>query len=454
MKENFKTFLFFLVIAALCYIPFLNEKIKEGKEEILKESENARALYTGKTRAVYDPLDEAYVVTSKLKELINKESTLDFKKFKNLPVVSLWIDPNDLYSDERGIFKNYEKRGRLWERPIFISYYEKGEKKFSSFAGARLHGDASRKAPNKSLRLHFRENYGEDSFYKEANIGFKEGSPIKRLLLRRDANLHFSNDLNFEIVKKLGGIAPKLMYVAVYLNGEFYQFMQMMEQLHEDQLKYFYGHERFLFYKLKGGDNPTRDRLLYEDAITRIRKTPPERVYKDFQKMFDIDNITANLLTLMYSGTFDWAQGIWIKNQKEKDPKWKLISWDFDLSFLVAQKSTDNLNIKPWQIESFRIIMEQHDASLRHLFFKRLIHDAPEYKEYFVQKVDKMFREDLTEEFFAKLFKKYRKLALEVPENEKLLKDISYLEEFVKRRKEVFCTQMERAIQVIPEVCR
>src|SRR5690606_29827658 len=150
-----------------------------------------------------------------------------------------------------------------------------------------------------------------------------------------------------------------------------------------------------------------------------------------------------NLLTLMYTGTIDWAQGIWIRDQKTKDAKWKLISWDFDLSFTVSEKSTSDLKVKPWQIDSFKIVMTQHDASLRHLFFKRLIHDSPRYKKYFVEKVEKMLKEDLTSSFFSERFEEYKKLALEVPKNEKLLKDLEYLKEFVEKRKEVFCVQME-----------
>ena len=263
MSENLKTFSFFIIIAALCTVPYLNKKIKKGMEAVHSESENARELYTGKTRAVYNPLDTAYVVTNKLKQLITREDIKDVTSYKKWPVVSIWMDPRDLHDETRGLFRNTDKKGRLWERASHFNYYENGTKKFSSFAGVRIHGGASRGAKTlKSLRFYFRKTYGEDSFLKDLDISLAPDIPIKRLVLRRDTVYHFANHFSYKMIQSLGGMAPNLKHVAVYINGEFFQFMQMQEQLHEEQARYFYGHDHFLYYKLKG-NNPVRDRLLY-----------------------------------------------------------------------------------------------------------------------------------------------------------------------------------------------
>src|SRR5690606_10743152 len=131
----------------------LSNKLKVAREKLATQSEKSSDFYTGQLGLVYNPLDKAYVVTDELKELIKKESTLDFSRYQQWPVISIWVNPEDLYSKDRGILENFEKRGGLWERASFVTYYENGEKNFSSYAGLRLHGGDSRlkKYKEKSL---------------------------------------------------------------------------------------------------------------------------------------------------------------------------------------------------------------------------------------------------------------------------------------------------------------
>ena len=452
MLNNLKTLSFFVVLAALCAVQYASPKILKGKKVVHEESENARELYTGKTLAVYNPLDTAYVVTDELKRLILNEKKQNYSHFKKWPVLSVWVDPKDLYDDTRGILANQNKRGRLWERASHINYYEHGSLLYSSFAGVRVHGGASRGRAGNSFRFYFRKSYGESSFLKNLDISLKDGSPLKQLVLRKDTQLNFANDISYSIIRELGGMAPKLKHVAVYLNGQFYQYMQMQEHLHEKQAKYLFGHERFLFYKLKGS-NPTRDRLLYENAIHIVKGSGKPIAFKKMDSMFDLENVTANMLAITYFAMYDWAQGVWIKDVSRPDGKWKIISWDFDFAFTNISRVKITPKPKNWEMDGFKVSMTQHDASLRSRLFNRLLKESPEYQKLFREKVDVLFNEVLTSEFLDRKFKHYEELAQDGIDPSELMKSIHQMKEFISHRKSFFCDQMLKNIKFQSPAC-
>ncbi|MGD8245330.1 MAG: chitobiase/beta-hexosaminidase C-terminal domain-containing protein, partial [Anaerolineae bacterium] len=84
-----------------------------------------------------------------------------------LPMLSLIVDPADLWDSERGIYANPEGRGTRWERPVDLVYLETAEGSqrrrvgFHVPAGLRIHGGTTRlNLEKKSLRLYFRQEYG------------------------------------------------------------------------------------------------------------------------------------------------------------------------------------------------------------------------------------------------------------------------------------------------------
>ena len=107
----------------------------------------------------------------------------DFSEYDKYGVVSLVTDPDNLFSDDKGIYvlgdtyrqyieaggeyvynspANYKQRGREWEREATISYYDEDQNYvFSQNVGIRLIGNASRATPEKSFRVYARELYDD-----------------------------------------------------------------------------------------------------------------------------------------------------------------------------------------------------------------------------------------------------------------------------------------------------
>jgi len=128
------------------------------------------------------------------------------------PVISLTMDIDDLFDYENGIYvpgkvyydngygdsywgtpnANYHQRGREWERPAFIEFFEpNGKLGFSLNAGIRIHGSGTRVLPQKSLRLYARKDYDiQNSFSYDIFQGLTKmvsDEPLvdfKRLILR------------------------------------------------------------------------------------------------------------------------------------------------------------------------------------------------------------------------------------------------------------------------------
>ncbi|MDY6968854.1 MAG: CotH kinase family protein, partial [Spirochaetota bacterium] len=175
---------------------------------------------------------------------------------KGIPTLSIVIDNVDLYDQATGIFRNSLKKGRNWERPCFVSYYNKGDLLFATGAGVRVHGGASRKHNIRSLvfslRLYFRNIYRLNKFRN--GILFDSGSdPLRHLVVRKDGGggYHFLNHMAYEISNHIGCITPQTEPVRVFLNGSRYGHGNyvLTEHLSREYLVSHYGHDNFVLVR-------------------------------------------------------------------------------------------------------------------------------------------------------------------------------------------------------------
>ncbi|MEZ6119877.1 MAG: lamin tail domain-containing protein [Pirellulaceae bacterium] len=101
--------------------------------------------------------------------IISGNDQLLLDSLNSVPSLSIVMDQNDLFGD-RGIYSNPLGRGDLWERPMSLEViYPDGTEGTQIDGGIRIQGGISRQADfvrstKKSLRLVFREEYGESKF--------------------------------------------------------------------------------------------------------------------------------------------------------------------------------------------------------------------------------------------------------------------------------------------------
>ncbi len=156
-----------------------------------------------------------------------------------LPIVSLAADPDDLWSDERGIYvegnhSNYEKD---WERPANVSLFE-SDGSFSIDCGLGLHGAGTRvTCPKKSFKLQFRGQYDgslryqvfDDSPISEfSTLILRGGEDYSRTLFRDE----LSRTLADEGSEHLLTLNDK--YCVLYINGDYFGIYAIREDYSRD----------------------------------------------------------------------------------------------------------------------------------------------------------------------------------------------------------------------------
>jgi len=167
---------------------------------------------------------------------------------QTIPVVSVVADWGDLDT----LHANATQRGREWERPINIEYFEPGGALgFNVKAGIRIHGGRSRAvSPKKSYRIYFRKSYGGPGRLGYALFEDSVVTKFDKLVLRAGYNDTFSY-LNEELEptvqstgaayirdqvvrnlhRDLGQPIAHGSWVLLYLNGEFWGLYNLAERI-------------------------------------------------------------------------------------------------------------------------------------------------------------------------------------------------------------------------------
>ncbi|MBN1313524.1 MAG: CotH kinase family protein [Anaerolineae bacterium] len=163
-----------------------------------------------------------------------------------LPIISLIVDPGDLWAPDHGIYANPLERGIAWERAADITYVDRDRRLgFHIPAGIRIHGGAGRRSDKKSFRLYFRRQYGTGQL-KYPLFADSTVDTFEQLVLHsggQDWSLSYKpreenwtlirNQLADALAIQSGGIAAHSQPAIVFLNGELWGIYQIRERLDE-----------------------------------------------------------------------------------------------------------------------------------------------------------------------------------------------------------------------------
>ena len=279
----------------------------------------------------------------------------------DLPLASLIADPADLWDEEQGIYTNPLERGREWERPIHLTYFdEQGEVGFQEMAGLRIHGNFSRSYSKKSFRLYFRQEYGsrrlfyplfpdseQDSFNQLVlHAGGQDSSqiPTNWTMIR--------NQLMANLAFKTAALATHSQPVLLFINGELWGLYYFRERLDETFLRDVVGVTPAAVL-----DSPARRAervgteepgLMAWDQLTGfIAEHDPADSdnYPFVQSQINLDNFIDYTILQIYSANFDWP----FSNMQQFRPvvtggKWHWLLWDSDFSLGLVTWSDVTLN--------------------------------------------------------------------------------------------------------------
>ncbi len=310
------------------------------------------------------------------------------------PIVSIISPPEGLFSEKMGIYvpgdlyqgedpnewrnpANYTQRGPRWERPAdFQLFNPQGELLVEQDIGLRIHGNASRKYAQKSLRLYANGLYGSQGlfqfdFFPQLNNRINDNTvnTFETLILRTGGNA----DLGKTMVRDI--LFPSLLEnisldiqgnypVVVFLNGEYWGIHNLRTRYDAKYFENYYGiapedlvicerAEAYLFFGEPGDEKLYKDmlRMIDENYEAKGYKTGDSLAnpvaYEKITEQMDVDNYIDYYVSQIYSSHSDWPGGnimFWKKkvdvsdsssqSQYGHDGKWRWMLIDLDDSLV------------------------------------------------------------------------------------------------------------------------
>ena len=283
--------------------------------------------------------------------LVSKTYFID--ETTELSVLSITSDPNNLFSDERGIYvegtngipgycrsspKNWNQD---WERPARLEFFEKNRSDgFTIDAGIKIGGGCTRLYDQKSLDIYFRSDYGSSKLEYQV-FQDKPITSFDRLALRSGGQDWYRAIIRNAATQSMVRDRMDLGYqafkpVAVFINGEYWGIHILREKQNEDFIEANYGfNENELDIltsnaRVKEGSSDHYDAMI--DFISDNDLSISDN-YAWVSDQMDIDQYIDYQIAQIYWANGDWpANNIIFWRPQIPGGKWKWLLYDVDMS--------------------------------------------------------------------------------------------------------------------------
>ncbi|MCP4545000.1 MAG: T9SS type A sorting domain-containing protein [bacterium] len=277
-----------------------------------------------------------------------------------LPIVSLSLNPDDLWSADTGIYVlgngDYTPEPPNWganfwsdwEKSAHCEFYEPdGTLGFSQDLGVKIHGGATRCFPQKSLRLMARGGYGADRINYPV-FPDKEITSFSRLLLRNGGNDWLDTQFRDGMIQNLtsGFDLDRQAFrpAVLFLNGEYWGLHNIREQIGSDYL-----------FNNHGCDPETVDLLApldeviegapdaYSELLAYIADHDlalPEH-FAVVDSLMDTTNYANYFIFQVFCNNVDWPGNnikFWRAHESGSRWRWILYDTEFGLGYYMDQQ--------------------------------------------------------------------------------------------------------------------
>ena len=260
-----------------------------------------------------------------------------FERYAGIPIISLVTNADYFFDDEIGIYvrgdgdiPNWEQRGREWERPLHLEFFETdGTRAVAMNMGVRIHGGGSRRLAQKSLRLYARSEYDpqqstlrHDVFQGTAVDAF--GEPVvafNRLILRNFGNEGYSTmirDSGLQYLARNMEVNVQAQRPAVvFLNGEFWGLYDIKER-HDDRFlsDHYHSHrDNFAILSMlsspvraevdAGSEADLRDFIELE-MFLRDNSFVCDEMFAVARQYVNIESFIDHFIINIFAGNIDW----------------------------------------------------------------------------------------------------------------------------------------------------
>ena len=354
---------------------FLTEKpeiltptgLKKGKSlkvEIDTHGDTVRYTLDGSIPTMKSPIYEKGITLSKTTvvravamskgKLPSAVATATYLLNENhkLPVVSVSLDPADMYDTNRGIYVHGPKPESVhpfpeanywkdWERRAHIEFLD-GKEGFSCDCGIKVFGAYSRYRDKKSFHVKFRESYDTPRVRYDIYDRGKTDS-VKSFVLRsgsQDDNGTMVRDEYFTTL--MGENSPSLLVqahrpVVLYINGEYFGVYFIREKINKNFVADHLNVSTNNITLIQGvstadcGSNKEYKEL---ENYARTHDLSKPECYAYMKERVDFQSLMDFKIGEYYSGNYDVGNVRFCKSDDpECDKKWRWIYFDLDWAF-------------------------------------------------------------------------------------------------------------------------
>lgn len=296
-----------------------------------------------------DPVDKSLVVRAAVFDSSGNRSNivtqtyfvgdLEHTAYGYLPVVSLTVDPNDLFDEEIGIFTNFDERRQ--ERKAVFEYFDKNRNSvLKQKVGIRVRGASTRGGVQKSLTIFAREGYDGNRYFTTSL--FDNVSVIRSVILRHREPAYFDGFLQSLVSDRKVGIQNQKL-VKLFIDGEFWGIYALMEKYDEEYFSEHYGVHPDNVVSIKNSNidvGESTDIRLYNELVNFIVNTDfsIDKNYDSLLEKIDIQSLVDLYVTQIYMSNIDFSFTknvfIWRTRHPEDslygDGKWRWMLYDMD----------------------------------------------------------------------------------------------------------------------------
>lgn len=293
-----------------------------------------------------------------------------------LPILSVTTDPESLFNYETGIYvlgkvydenkknapdpnnppANYNQKGKEWERPCHIDFFESdGTLALSQDCGMRTKGAYSRADYQKSLRFYARDEYGEKNFkytffddaYQENGSG-KQLKKFKKIVMRNGGNdttyTKFKDLYTQSLVSDKHFDTQEGRPCVMYIDGEYWGLYTLQEEYddHYFEENYDVDSDEVVVYKKGEIDEGNEEDI---ELFKSLRKYAEQHdlsnaaYYSEICKMIDVQSFAEYMATEIYIANEDWPgnnYSMWRTRTVDEtnpyaDGRWRMLLYDTEM---------------------------------------------------------------------------------------------------------------------------
>ena len=348
--------------------------------------------------------------------ITTKTYLIDFEA--TIPVISISVDPFDLWDWETGIYVMGPNADSTfpyhnanfwmdWEKPAHIEYFDTLQNVgFDQDIGLKIHGGYSRAYPQKSFRLLAKGRYGKSTVdYKLFND--KNINSFKRFILRNSGQDYYSTRFRDAFMHKLIQNSTDIDIQdyepsVVFLNGNYWGLYNIREKIGKYYLNENFGTPEDNVSILRDNQNVVAGNNYHYVAMMDYIKNAQvidSATVDSISKLLDISNYTDYFITEMFYTNPDWPNNnikCWRENNETS--KWRYIMTDTDFGFGLYTSPTKN--------ELYRILHGNIQFTDNHIPFRRLMENAG-YKRYFINRSADLYNTVLIKENMISLIEQF-----------------------------------------------